>query len=617
MKSRRFYPLFLTQFLGAFNDNLFKNALLVMVVSNIIATGTDTNTVVNLAAGIFILPFFLFSGVAGQLADKYEKSAIVRRIKLAEIAIMLLGAVAFYLSSLWIALVVLFCMGTQSAFFGPVKYAILPQHLSDTELVAGNARVSMGTFVAILLGTIIGSLMGGSSHAAWLSGAVVIAVALCGWMACQNIPQALPSAKKLRIEWHVFRISWRLIQQTRQNHAVFLAILGISWFWMLGASYLTQMPNFSATVLNGTPGLIALVLSAFTVGVAVGSLLCERFSGRQVEIGLVPLGAIGLSVFGIDLYFSSIAYQSGADIGPLQLLAQGDGLRVLLDIFLLGLCGGVYIVPLYAMIQARTPLEKRARVIGCNNILNAFFMVLSSILGILFLGVAGFRIEDLFLTLALMNIAVAVFIFMQVPEFAMRFIVWLAGHTIYRVTHRGLHHIPKTGAAIIVCNHVSYVDALLLAGAVRRPIRFIMYKPIFEIPVLNFVFRTGGAIPICSPKEDAEAYQQAMDSIAAGLENEQLLCIFPEGRLTADGEIGEFRPGIERILARNPVPVIPMALGGLWKSFFSRSHGGVFKRPFRPGWRNVSVSAAEPVAGDSTTAEQLRTQVALLRGSEQ
>jgi len=274
-------------------------------------------------------------------------------------------------------------------------------------------------------------------------------------------------------------------------------------------------------------------------------------------------------------------------------------------------------VPLYAMVQARTAPEKRARIIGSNNILNALFMVMASVLGILFLGVAGFSIAELYLTLAVMNIAVALFIFLQVPEFTMRFLVWLMGHSLYRVRHSGLEYIPVRGAAIVVCNHVSYVDALLLAGAIRRPVRFIMYRGIYELPVLNFIFRTGGAIPICSPKEDPDIYQRAMGSIAEALERGQLLCLFPEGKLTADGEIDTFKQGIERILARSPVPVIPVALRGLWRSFFSRSHGGAFRKPFRPGWRQVGIVAGPPVPPERASAEHLRELVADLRGPAQ
>ncbi len=626
LKSRRFLPFFLAQFFGALNDNLFKNALLVILVSTGVASSTaelgkapDTNLLVNMAAGLFILPFFLFSALAGQLADKYEKSKIIRRIKAAEIFIMAGGFAALWYNEIWLMMLVLFAMGVQSAFFGPVKYSIIPQHLHRAELVGGNAQIEMGTFVAILIGTIAGSLMGGVEQPALLVGAAVIGVAVVGWMCSRGVPEAEAKAPDLVIDFNPVREGIKLFGMASEKHTVLLAIMGISWFWLIGASYLTQAPNFAVAYLGGSSGLVALLLSGFTVGIATGSLLCERMSGHKVEIGLVPFGAIGISVFGIDLYFAAEAYQVGhaidaVTVGLWTFLAQPGAIRVLLDLSLIGLFGGFYIVPLYAVVQARSDETKRARIIAFNNILNALFMVISSLLGILFLGVVDVGIPTFYLIVALMNIAVAVFIFQQVPEFTMRFLIWLLSHSMYRVKHQGLENIPDKGAAIITCNHVSYVDALLIAGAVRRPIRFIMYKPIFEIPVLNFIFRTGGAIPICSLKEDENIYLAAMEAIAEGLENGDLLCLFPEGKLTRDGEIDTFRPGIERIVQRTPAPVIPMALQGLWGGFFSHSGSGVFKTPFHRLWSRISILVGEPVQAANVAAVSLRQQVLSLRG---
>ncbi len=620
LKSRRFLPFFLTQFCGALNDNLFKSTLLVILVSTGIAgvgadTAAQTNLLVNLAAGLFIMPFFLFSALAGQLADKYEKSAIIRRIKFAEIIIMLGGFAALWYSEIWSMLLVLFAMGTQSAFFGPVKYSIMPQHLATEELVGGNAQVEMGTFVAILIGTIVGSLMAGADQPAILVGMTVVTVAIVGWLCSRAVPEAVAQAPGLTLDFNLFREGRVLWQLASERRSVLLAITGISWFWLVGASYLTQAPNFAVSHLGGDPGLVALLLCGFTVGIATGSLLCERMSGHKIEIGLVPLGAIGMSLFGIDLFFSAHSYQHTGVVGALTFFGQPGAIRVLLDLVLIGLFGGFYIVPLYAMVQVRTDETKRARVIAFNNILNAFFMVISSLLGIIFLGAVGIDIPTFFLVIALMNIAVAVFIFQQVPEFSMRFLIWLLSHSMYRVEHRGLDNIPETGAALIASNHVSYVDALLIAGAVRRPVRFVMYKPIFDIPVLNFIFRTGGAIPICSPKEDQAVYDAAMEAIAQGLANGDLLCIFPEGKLTRDGEPDEFKSGIERIIGRTPAPVIPMALQGLWGSFFSHSGPGVFKNPFRRLWSRVGIVAAEAVAPSALSASTLRQQILAMRGA--
>ncbi len=617
LKTRRFLPFFLTQFCGALNDNLYKNALLVILVSGFMAgAGGDTDVLVNTAAALFMLPFFLFSALAGQLADKYEKSRIIRYVKVAEILIMLTGALALWTHQLWLLFAVLFAMGVHSTFFGPVKYALLPQHLYPEELIGGNAQVEMGTFVAILVGTIIGSLLGGLTQPIVPVSVAIVAVALLGWLTSRHIPTAEAKAPGLRIDWNPLRESVALIRMASEKRAVLLSILGISWFWLIGAGYLTQVPNFATTVLHGQASLIALLLSVFTIGIAVGSLLCERMSGHKIEIGLVPFGSIGLSLFGIDLYLAAEAYGGVAGVGALGFSAQPGALRILLDLMLIGVFGGFYIVPLYALVQARTAPEKRARVIACNNILNAVFMVVSSLVGALFLGPADGTIPMFYLLLALMNIAVAVFIYQQVPEFTMRFLVWLLSHSLYRVRHENLHNIPDEGAALIACNHVSFVDALLLAGAVRRPIRFIMYQPIYDIPVLNFIFRVGEAIPICSPKEDEQRYRQALDEIAEGLARGDLLCIFPEGKLTRDGELDRFRRGIERIVQRTPVPVIPVALRGLWGSFFSHSGRGAFRSPFQKIWRRVTIAAAQPVMALDLNADELHNRVLALRGLE-
>ena len=586
-------------------------------VSSTAASGLgDTNALVNVAAGLFILPFFLFSPLAGQLADKYDKAFIIRQVKLFEILIMVVAAGAWWFHQWWLLMGLLFAMGTQSAFFGPIKYSIIPQHLNDDELVSGNAQVEMGTFVAILLGTIGGTLLAGVSQPELVIGAVVVAVAVLGWWASLSIPPAPPEAKDLVINWNPLTEAWALYGLAREHRAVLLSIVGISWFWLLGASYLTQMPNFAVSVLQGSPGLIATLLCGFVVGIATGSLLCDRLSGHKVEIGLVPLASIGLSIFGIDLYFSAAAYQVSGTVSVGEFLGNPQGLRVLLDIVFIGLSGGLYIVPLYSNIQTRTEDSKRARVIAFNNILNALFMVAASVLGVVLLSLGGLDIPDFFLIIALMNIAVAIFIYYQVPEFTMRFLVWLLSHTIYRVRHEGLDHIPEHGPAMIASNHVSYIDALLIAGAVRRPVRFIMYKPIFDIPVLNFIFRTSGSIPICSPKEDETVYKAAMEAIAEGLERGDLLCIFPEGKLSRDGELDQLRPGIQRMIERSPAPVIPMVLDGLWGGFFSHSGAGAFKKPFRRIWSKVDVRVAPAIVPDGFTVDALGDAIQTLRDED-
>jgi 1-acyl-sn-glycerol-3-phosphate acyltransferase len=618
---RRFGPFFWTQFSGAFNDNLFKNALILLIAYQgaQLASGLDNNILINLAAGLFVLPFFLFSATAGQIADKMEKSRLIRMIKVLEIIIMVIAAVALVLGNVWLLLAVLFLLGTQSAFFGPVKYGLLPQHLHEQELVAGNGLVEMGTFVAILLGTIAGGLLiaTGAGGPAWVAGAVLL-VAIGGYLLARLIPWTPAVDPGLKINWNLFTETVNIVGFMRQNRTVFLAIIGISWFWFFGALYLTQFPNYTHVILGGNELVGTLLLATFSIGIGLGSLLCDRMAGQKVEIGLVPFGSIGLSIFAIDLYFAvpHAAAAAGHLIGPAAFLAEPWAWRVIADIFLLSLFGGFYIVPLYALIQQRSRRTHLSRIIAGNNIINALAMVIAALAGALFLGVAGLSIAETFLIVALMNVAVALYIYRQVPEFLMRFLVWMLIHTLYHVRAINRQQLPDEGAAVLVCNHVSYVDALILAGTCPRPIRFVMYHKIFKIPLLGFIFRTAKAIPIASKKEDPEMLAKAMDRVAEELADGQIVCIFPEGGLTPDGEIHEFKPGIERIIGRSPVPVYPMALRGLWKSVFSRSKGRAFFKLPRGFHRPIEVAIGTPVAPEESTASLLQERVQELRGDE-
>ncbi|NNG01840.1 MAG: MFS transporter [Desulfobacteraceae bacterium] len=615
--TRRFAPFFWTQFFGAFNDNVFKNALILLIAYRAATSGRmGSDVLVNIAAGVFILPFFLFSATAGQIADKFEKTHLIRRIKMMEIIIMLNAAAAFYFSSVTALIVLLFLMGTQSAFFGPVKYSIIPQHLKEEELVGGNALVEMGTFLAILLGTMGGGILSQMTTGHIWLGVVVFGIAVSGWAVSRGIPYAEPADPGLALNWNPVSQTMKTIRFARIKRPVFLSILGISWFWLLGAAYLTQLPNFTKNILRSDESVVTLLLTIFSVGIGVGSLLCERLSGRRVELGLVPLGSIGLSLFGLDLCFAYPPTGSTGLLGISGFLASSGSLRVLSDLLFIGIFGGFYIVPLFAMVQIRTEPAYRSRVIAANNIFNALFMVASSLLGVVFLGLLDFSIPHFFLVLAVMNAAVAIYIYSLVPEFTMRFLIWTISHTLYRVRHRDLDRIPETGAAVLVCNHVSYVDALIIAGACRRPIRFVMDASIYKLPVLNFIFRTGKTIPIGGKTKSPEVYREALGEIARALDDGELVCIFPEGHLTYDGEIDRFREGIEKIIEKSPVPVVPMALKGLWGSFFSRRGGkamGGFPRRF---WSRIELAAGEPVGAENVTARALYAAVKSLRGDE-
>jgi 1-acyl-sn-glycerol-3-phosphate acyltransferase len=608
---KRFLPFFVTQLLGAFNDNIFKQSLILAILFKLNIDG-DRDLLVNLCALLFILPFFLFSALGGQFGEKFAKDALIRKLKLIEVFILFAGAAGVLLNNLALMLAVLFVMGTQSALFGPVKYSILPQHLRENELVGGNALVEMGTFLAILAGTIgAGIMMASSSYAPIVAGSVVL-VAVLGYLSSLGIPRAAAAMPSLQLDWNILRQTWLTLKLgLGQRPAVSRSLVGNSWFWFLGAIYLTQIPAYAKVWLHGDESVVTLILTVFSLGIGLGSMLCERMSGHKVEIGLVPFGSIGLTVFGILLWWCSGGFPEGAEPHDwLALLGHGQAWWILGSILGIGLFGGFYIVPLYALIQSRTVEHERARVIAANNILNALFMVVSAVVAILFLSVAGLSIPQLFLVASLMNIAVNSYIFKIVPEFSMRFLIWLLGHSMYRVEHKGLDAIPEEGPAVLVCNHVSFVDALLIGGAIRRPVRFVMYYKIYDLPVLNFVFRTAGTVPIAGRNEDLLIYDAAFKKIAEYLRNGELVCIFPEGKLTRDGEIDEFKGGVQRILDENPVPVIPMALQGLWGSFFSYDpNKGLFRRL----WSRVTLVAGEAIAPEQASRDVLQARVSELR----
>ncbi|MDQ8023713.1 MAG: MFS transporter [Moraxellaceae bacterium] len=615
MREKRFLPFFLTQFLGAFNDNVFKTALITLVAfRGAEFAGLGSAQLTTLLPGLFILPFFLFSATGGQVADKYDKGSVARVVKLCEIAIMLLAGWGFLAHSLWQLVLALVLMGLHSTFFGPVKYSYLPQHLAPQELVGGNGMVGMGTFVAILLGQVLGAGLIALDDSNRLASIGVLALAIAGWWASRGIPSSPPAEPGLKVNLNPFSETWRNIGFARSNRAVWLSVLGISWFWFYGATVLAQFPNLAKSALGGSESVFMLLLTVFSVGVGIGSLLCERLSRGRVEIGLVPLAAIGLTLFGTDMYFSIPDTPLMQNGGITEYLQHFTHWRLLFDIAALGLCGGLYVVPLNAMIQTRCDRRYVSRVIAAVNIMNAGFMVVSAGVSMVLLGL-GLSIGELFLAVALFNAVVAIYIYTLLPEFLMRFIVWLLVHTVYRVRTQGVAHIPEGGAAVIVCNHVSFVDALVILAASPRPIRFVMDHRIFRIPVLNFVFRENRAIPIASAKEDPDTLHRAYDDIAAALAAGDLVGIFPEGRVTDSGEIAPFKGGINKILQRNPVPVVPMALRGLWGSFFSRKGGPAMSKPFRRGFFNrIELIVDAPMAPDSVSPAALQARIQTLRG---
>jgi 1-acyl-sn-glycerol-3-phosphate acyltransferase len=617
LKERRFAPFFWTQFLGALNDNVFKVGFTSLVTYETARfSGVDAKTAAFLISAIFILPFVLFSATSGQIADKYDKATLTRFVKTFEIAVMLVGAAGFALHHAVLLYLCTFLMGVHSTLFGPVKYAYLPQHLDQRELVGGNGLVEMGTFVAILIGTIVGGVAAAfATHGALALAVVCVAVACAGRAISSAVPATPAPQPDLRINWNPVTETLRNLALARENRTVFLSLLGISWLWFVGATFLTSFFSFAKDVLSANPDVVTVLLATFSLGIGGGSLLCERLSNRRVEVGLVPLGSIGMSVFAIDLYFASHALPSaGHLLDVAEFLSRPAHWRILADLFLLAMFGGFYSVPLYALIQSRSQPTHRARIIAANNILNALFMVVSALMAIALTSL-GVRIPGIFLTTALLNAVVAVYIYSLVPEFLLRFVAWVLVHTFYRIRLVHAERIPETGPAVLVCNHVSYVDALVIMAGSPRPIRFVMDHRIFETPFAGWVFRHAKAIPIAPTHENAALLERAYDACAEALAQGDLVCIFPEGKLTATGEINAFRHGVTRIVERTPVPVIPMALRGLWGSVFSRHADARWPRPLRKGMTSrLSLAVAEPMEPSAATPEVLQAIVTGLRG---
>ena len=617
LKQRRFLPYFIVQALGAFNDNVYRQAIIGLLAYMAVGSG-EMGLYANLAPAIFILPYFLFSASAGQIAEKLEKQKLIVITTTMEICIMSLAAVGFLLQNMPVLLVALFGTGLQSTLFGPVKYSILPSVLKPEELTGGNGLVEMGTSVAILLGMICGGMIFqvAGANGPYVAAIAVIALAVAGNTVARRIPRVDAGDPTLKVDWNIARESWRIWQLTRRQLAVRNAVLGVSWFWFVGTILTAQLPVYAQANLGGTQNLYIFALALFSLGVGIGSMSCEKLSGRTVEIGLVPLGAFGVSAFLLDLYFARPGQALAAGLSVREFVEAPGSWRIMLDLAGIGLFTGFFVVPLFALIQSRTPRSELARVISGMNIQNAMFIVLAAGIGIAVQRLLGWTIPQLFLALAIANTLVAVWIFTIVPEFLMRFLSWLLVRGLYRLRLHGIEqHVPDEGAALIVCNHVSFMDALVLSAAMPRPVRFVMYYRIFEIPVMKWIFRTAKAIPIAGARENPELMQRAFDEVDAALADGQLVCIFPEGALTKDGEMAPFKSGVEKILERRPVPVIPMALRNMWGSMWSRrdSRLGRMRVPRRLR-AHVEVVAGAPVDGATATAESLEAKVRALRG---
>lgn len=617
-RQRSYWPLFWTQFLGACNDNVLKNAFVILVAYRSIAVfGITPEQVVVAASGVYILPFLLFSPIAGQLCDKYRKTELMRWVKFAEVFIMGIGAIGFVWPSYELLLGVLFLMGVHSAFFGPAKYSVIPELIAERDLVAGNALIELGSFLAILIGTILGGVLVAFGDSAGPYTAVaVVALAALGWLTSRALPITAPAHPSLRVRVNPAPVLSEMWQILRAEPSVLHSVMGISWFWFVGAEILSIMPSYCRHVLHGDEQVVTFCLALFCIGIGIGSSVCERLSQHRLELGLVPVGSIGLCWFLADLTLVGHPFLAGAA----ETFALGEWLskpgvwRVCLDLLFTAVFGGVFSVPLYTLLQQRSKPEVRSRVIAANNVFNALFMVAASLLLLVF-NVLEVQTYQVFVILAIMNACVAVYIYGLIPEFLLRFVIWVLSVVMYRLEVSGRKNIPAEGACLLTCNHVTYVDWLLIAAACPRPARFVMYHGFLKLPFVGFFFRDAKVIPIAPAHEGPHMLVAAFDRIAQALNEGEIVVIFPEGKLTTHGKMNVFRTGIERIAARTPVPIVPMALVGMWGSFFSHKDGKALRRPFRRLRARVQLIVGEPLPS-TTTARELGERIAELGGFE-
>jgi len=617
LRQRRFLPFFLVQALGAFNDNVFRQAIIGMLFW-LGVPQEQRSLYTNLAPALFILPYFLFSATAGQFAEKLEKARLIRITTAMEIAIMSFAGIGFFLHNLPLLLVALFATGVQSTLFGPVKYSILPSVLKPEELTGGNGLVEMGTSISILAGMIFGGLifkLAGDNGPVVATTALVL-LAMTGNLVSRMIPKVDAGAPETKVNWIPLVESLEVLRLARKQKAVRNSILGISWFWFFGTVLTAQLPNYAPLHLGGDETLYIFALALFSIGTGLGSLLCEKLSARTVELGLVPFGAFGMTAFCIDLYFArpGLAPVGGLDLAGF--LAAPGRWRNFAEPSLICPFAGFYVVPLFALVQSRTPKHELSRVIAALNIQNAAFIVAAAVLSLLAQRALGWSIPQLYLATGIATAIVSGIIFSLVPEFFMRFIAWILTHALYRPKIIGIDdNVPDEGPALVVCNHVSYTDPLVLMGSIPRPTRFVMYYKIFKQPGMSWVFRTARAIPIAGRHEDAALMEAAFAEVDKALGEGEIVGIFPEGKLSTDGEIAEFKAGVERILKTRPVPVVPMALRGMWASVFSKQSERWGRLPKRLRAR-IELEAAPPVDGATATAASLEAIVRALRGDK-
>ena len=612
---KRFSAFIITQSLGAFNDNFFKMLLQLFVLQ--ILVSADAEGIISQATFLFTIPFVLFGPWSGYLADKYSKISVMRIVKFAEIAVMLLGVLAFYLSNLNLMMIVLFLMAAQSTFFSPAKYGYIPEACSPEVVTKANGWVEMTTFMAIILGTVVtGLLLTYHNNNTFSVMVYCVVIAVLGSVSVLFIRDIPAKKAEGKFPWNPLSGIYKDLRFLKRQKPLFLAALANSYFWMLGLIFQTNILIYGKNMLaengsmsaegslaaegsmsaEGSSNILLALLPAFIgIGIAAGSLLASRLSGNKVELGLVPLGGIGMAFSGIVLYFTASSYLITSFI-----------------LFLAGVCGGLYIIPLYAYLQFYSKENEKGRVMASAGILNGIFLVLGALVYHILAVELALSPPTNYLIMGILTCFAVVYICTVIPEYFVRFLFWLLTHVVYRIKIIGLENIPFRGPALLAPNHVSYLDAFLIGATVQRFIRFIMLRKFFDLPVFKNLFKLMNSIPI-DPGEGSESVTESLQMAKEQLQNDHVVCIFPEGKITRDGEMNEFRPGFETVMAGLDCPVIPVYLSNVWGRIISPGGGKIYRNLFKKNPGPITIEFGKPLKAD-VKASELEAAVRLLGG---
>ncbi|MCA9409202.1 MAG: MFS transporter [Candidatus Omnitrophica bacterium] len=585
-----FRALLTTQFLGAFNDNAFKFVIAALIIDSIDQSSGET-LFLALSGAVFILPFIVFSTLAGFLADRFSKRRVIIGAKILELVVMGAGLAALISGHIVPMLVVLFFMGLQSALLSPSKYGILPEILNDQELSEGNGQIQMWTYVAILLGqTCYGFIMHYTSPHPYKAAYVFIAVSILGIFTSLFITKVKPSGSVRPLEINVFKEIAANIQWIKQDRSIFLSIIGLMYFGFLGGLFQPNVLLYARQLLQINHLQTGFLISSMTVGIGLGCILAGKLSDKKVELGLVPLGSIGLSFFAILMGFSAHSFVMAVSV-----------------IFLLGLSCGFYIVPLNTLIQQGSPRDRRGQVLATNTFLSFTAILTGSLFLYVLRDIFHLNAAQIFIFIGCLTIGGTIYITSLLPYAFVRFLIWMFTHSIYKIRTRGLENVPEKGGALLVCNHISYIDALMLVVTVQRPIRFMVYKNIYEMKTFNPILRLAKAIPI-SGKDNPKELIRSINRAKQALRDGELVCIFPEGQLTRTGNMLKFNRGMERIMQGVSVPIVPVNLDRVWGSIFSYERGRYFMKWPKTIPYPITVSYGPPMPSDSS-AFAVRNQI--------